>query len=310
MKQLHQRNKPILVTGLNRSGTTWAGHMIASSPTIGYIHEPFNLSCHPGICNAPFKYWFSYVSQEIEAPYRPAIQKTLNFRYNYVAGLKAIKSKEAFVLFLKTLKNTIRKSKLKLRPLMKDPVAIFSVEWLASRFDMDVVIIVRHPAAYVSSLKRLSWFTKFSDFLSQPLLMRDCLSEFQGEIESIAGKPQNIVDNAILSWKIMFSTLLNYQKRHSDWLFLRHEDLSLDPVSGFKEIYHKLGLDFTDDIVKQIEKHSNANVSNDNRHPFDIHRNSKANIHIWKSRLSNQEISKIRDQLGELSSQIYSDSDW
>lgn len=302
--------KPILVTGFNRSGTTWVGQMIATSPSIGYIHEPFNLSCHPGICNAPFKYWFSYVSEENESRFYPALKRTLDFQYNLISGLKTIRSKDSLKLFFRTLVNTFRKSRLKLVPLMKDPVAIFSVEWLASRFDMDVVMTIRHPAAYVSSLKRLNWFTKFADFLAQPLLMRDHLSSFQDEIECIAGKPQDIIDNAILSWKVMFSVLQKYKNLHPDWIFLRHEDISMNPLLHFKELYEKFGLNFTDNIARRIEKHSNINVSNDNRAPFDILRNSKSNIHVWRNRLNRKEIKKIRDQLFELSFQLYPANDW
>ena len=34
--------KPILLTGSNRSGTTWTGKMIASSDEVFYVEEPFN----------------------------------------------------------------------------------------------------------------------------------------------------------------------------------------------------------------------------------------------------------------------------
>jgi len=41
--------KPILVTGSHRSGTTWAGRVLAFSPTpLGYIWEPFNPRHRPG----------------------------------------------------------------------------------------------------------------------------------------------------------------------------------------------------------------------------------------------------------------------
>lgn len=41
------------------------------------------------------------------------------------------------------------------RPLVKDPFALFSAEWFADNFDAEVIVIVRHPAAVVSSIKRL-----------------------------------------------------------------------------------------------------------------------------------------------------------
>lgn len=35
-------DRPILVTGARRWGTTWVGHTLALSPDVGYIHEPFH----------------------------------------------------------------------------------------------------------------------------------------------------------------------------------------------------------------------------------------------------------------------------
>ena len=38
------------------------------------------------------------------------------------------------------------------RPLLKDPIAVFSAEWLGDTFGMDVVVLIRHPAAFVNSI--------------------------------------------------------------------------------------------------------------------------------------------------------------
>ncbi len=41
-----------------------------------------------------------------------------------------------------------------IRPLIKDPIGLFSYKWLVSKFDMDVLVLIKHPAAFVSSLKK------------------------------------------------------------------------------------------------------------------------------------------------------------
>src|SRR5258707_7647151 len=74
--------RPILVSGSHRSGTTWVGKMIAASPAVGYIHEPFNPLHRPGICTAKFPQWFFYVSEENEAPFYEPLKRTLAFRFN------------------------------------------------------------------------------------------------------------------------------------------------------------------------------------------------------------------------------------
>ena len=37
-------------------------------------------------------------------------------------------------------------------PLIKDPIAIFSADWLADKYDMNVVVLSRHPLGFISSL--------------------------------------------------------------------------------------------------------------------------------------------------------------
>jgi hypothetical protein len=56
--------KSILVTGSHLSGSTWTGRMLSLSPSVAYIHEPFNLHHRPGICKAKFNYWFPYMESE------------------------------------------------------------------------------------------------------------------------------------------------------------------------------------------------------------------------------------------------------
>jgi hypothetical protein len=44
-RETNSKRHPILVTGTPRSGTTWVGKIIATSPSVGYIKEPFNRKC-------------------------------------------------------------------------------------------------------------------------------------------------------------------------------------------------------------------------------------------------------------------------
>lgn len=56
---LHER--PILVTGSHRSGTSWVGKMISQSPMIGEIREPLNIYNRPGICASDFNVWYPFI---------------------------------------------------------------------------------------------------------------------------------------------------------------------------------------------------------------------------------------------------------
>lgn len=224
-------NKPILVTGSHRSGTTWIGKMICLAPKVGYIHEPFHCGSKYGI-NA--KYWFTYITQENESLYYKNIRGILNFNYDMFKMIKRIDS-------LKDIKSIIA-SQIRYsyyryrnaRPLMKDPLAIFSAEWLAEKFDMDVVVMIRHPAAFVSSIKKLNWTHSFALFLEQQMLMKNHLYHFESEIEDCVKKQPDIIDQGILLWRIIYFMVNKYRKTHKDWIFVRHEDIPRDPLVNLK----------------------------------------------------------------------------
>ena len=57
---------------------------------------------------------------------------------------------------------------------------------MAERFDLAVVAMIRNPAAFASSIKRLAWGFDFRNWLDQELLMRDLLHPFTDEIVAMA----------------------------------------------------------------------------------------------------------------------------
>ena len=228
--------KPILVTGSHASGSTWVGKMIALSSSVGYIKEPFNLEHRLGICSAEFERWFTYISQENELLFYEDIKQTINFSYNLKAEIESVKSLRDILRLARDYSNFYRYKFSRARPLLKDPIAVFSAEWLAKKFDMDVVILVRHPAAFVSSFKKKNWKFDFSHFTKQPLLMEQYLYPFKAEIIEAASKEYDAVEQASLLWKLIYFVVTKYYNSHQDWLFIKHEDISLNPIQEFQKI--------------------------------------------------------------------------
>lgn len=312
-------NKPILVTGAHRSGTTWVGRMLSLSPKVGYIHEPFNplhRVMSPGICKAKFKYQYTYVTEENESEYFDDIRRVTEFRYNLFLQLReVIRKKEG----IRTLANLyggflVNRYVHDARPLFKDPMALLSVDWLATRFDMDVVILIRHPAAFISSIKRMDWWEPhdFSQFLKQPLLMRDHLNLFEDELNKCTENKFDVIDGGILLWKIFYLMVNKYQSNGNDYLYLRHEDLAQKPGEQFRVLFDRLKIDYTSKIEKEIVEHTRS--SNPAEAPGSVmhllKRDSAELARIWKSRLSKSEIERIRVGVGSLCNEFYSDSDW
>jgi hypothetical protein len=194
------------------------------------------------------------------------------------------------------------------RQLWKDPFAVFSTEWFARRLNCKVVITVRHPAAFVSSLKRLNWPFDLRDLLDQPLLMRDHLEPYRMQME--AARKGDVIDQWALLWNLIYGTVHATLQRNPDFIAVRHEDLSLDPIEGYRSLYKSLDLEFTPRIEKVIRESSSSENPTEGKKVHSFKLDSRANMSNWKKRLSEDEIRRIREATQEVASLFYPDAGW
>ncbi len=305
--------KPILVTGSHRSGTTWVGQMIASAHEVAYVQEPFHIkSNRTAGSGKKFDDWFTYITLENEDDFYQPLKKTLELRFDIFTAI------QQNLTFSQHLKKHIKKylqfmsyRLLGKRALIKDPIAVFSDEWLSKRFDMHVIVLIRHPLALAGNLKKKGWSHPFAHFLHQPLLMKDHLGPFYEEIVEYAERPPGIIDQACLLWQIIYSMVHKYQESHDDWIFLGHEDISSNPIPYFRVLFASLGLEFTPRIQAIIKDNTDSSNPQEPRQGVStLKRNSESNILTWKHRLTNSEIIHIREQVEDVSKYFYTDNDW
>lgn len=304
--------RPILVTGSHRSGSTWLGQMIGASDAVGYIHEPFNINRGPGICRSRFPYWFTYIPPGTGGEVADDFRRMLAFRYNYLAQLLRVRSWTDVRVLIRDGGRFLRFRTRRARPLVKDPMAVFSAEWIAETFDAQVVVVVRHPAAFASSIKLDGWAHPFSHFSNQPALIEEHLEPFRKEIDEFASEEHDILDQAALLWRLVHHTIAGYRSRHPDWLIVRHEDLSRDPIEGFGSLFEALDLPYTESVQQTIRRstsRSNPVDRDQNRHLFHT-RDSRANVDNWRRRLSAAEVERIRTRVADVSPLFYGDDEW
>lgn len=292
--------KPIIVTGSHRSGTTWVGKVLTLSPKVRYVHEPFNID--EARIN-PLNYWFEYVGEnspkEQQEKIYTYILELLNFNGpGLLKEFSVIKGPRDVLNFVRDSYERINK-----RPLLKDPIAIMSIDWLVDKFGADVVALIRHPAAFVASLKVKKWDHVFEHFIAQPQLMK-ILDPYADKIYAYDENPPDIIDQGILLWNIIYYRVRQYQLKYPDWNYITHEDLSRNPIDGYKDLYKKLNLRFSPKIRAEILKTTSASKSGR------LVRDSKKNIATWKKRLKPGEIERIRKETQEISDIYYTDSDW
>jgi hypothetical protein len=302
--------RAILVTGGHRTGTTWVGRMLSASGETAYISEPLNVWHRPGVMGAPVPYWYTYICDDNAHEFLPALKQTLALEYLPGREIRSLKSMRDFLRMLRDFTIFTRGRLTDQRPLIKDPFAVFSVEWFAQQLDCEIVISVRHPAAFVASLKRLHWPFNMRDLLAQPLLMRDGLEPYRAEMESV--DPGDIVAQGSLLWRMIYEMTRETCEKNPRFILARHEDLSRHPIDGFRALYEKLGLKFTPRVGRTILNSSSsenpAQLSLRKTHSTSL--NSEASLDNWKRVLNAAETERVRAITWNTYLKYYREDEW
>lgn len=287
--------------------------MLCASGELGYVHEPFQPRRSPGWLPVPMPYWFMHVCEDNERTYVRDVERLMSLRYPVARSLRRSRSPHNLATQAQEIARSMGYRLRGIsRPLLKDPLALFSAEWLSSRFGMRVVVMIRHPAAFVGSIKRLNWgFDYEQHWLAQELLMRDLLGHRAHEYRGYVGEV-DLVHEGIVMWNSIYDVVDTYRGRHPDWQFVRYEDLATEPLGGYRSLYAALGLTWSDEVEGAVRAYSSETnpkeVSLTRRRA--VRRDSRAAKDTWRSRLAPDEIDRIRAETEEIASRFYDPEDW
>lgn len=310
----------ILVTGAHRSGSTFIGKVLALHNSVGYVSEPFNN--RNGL--KQFDRWFMYVSDSVDRQNNRKYSRTIENLLNGRARFKRIPLFEgkldpvhligrmlygnrANYDFSQLTKHNVK------RYLLKDPIACMSSEWLHSEYNVDVVVIFRHPAAFAGSLKRLGWTFDFSTFQDQRELMDTYLRNVLPADRTIEDLNElSPLEQGVILWNCIYYVLDQYVKRNPQFIVVRHEDISESPLEEFERLYQRLDIPYTEEIKESIVKWTSPTNPTDpkNNKTHVLQRNSKENAKRWKSILTESEIAFIKENTLPFSEHYYTSSDW
>ncbi len=294
--------KHILITGSNRSGSTWVGKVLSSNGNVDNIIEPLNPNRVQRFGKFKLDFWYPKLSPD--GP--ETLQKTVHEIVSYYLStslfdpfIRLFSSYEGHSL-PKSFKKRLRRA-MKPVKMLKDPTALFCVPFLTDRFDVLPVILIRHPAAYVLSIKEKNWWFDFENLLDQDQFFTGKLEALKDEVEQyeLNKEDRSIIENASLLWKIFYTQVLEYRDRYPEWFYITHESLSLDPISEFRRMFDYLGLDFISNVENYIRKSTKAVQGGE------FVRDSRSNATKWLEKLSSEEKEMIRSITWDIGKEFY-----
>ncbi|MDH3222271.1 MAG: sulfotransferase [Gemmatimonadota bacterium] len=300
-----KRTPWIFVTGAPRSGTTFVGRILSMSLTVDYIHEPFNPDCGiPGVDQR-----FAYVDPEAVDPvWVERVSDLMRYRTRLRTGyypedtparrvIKAIVGSRGPFHYRLARLNPVGR-----HVVLKDPIGCLLTEFLARRFSMRPVVMIRHPAAFASSYKRLGWAPQLHALREQPALV----SRYFAESHLLQETGNRVADAARL-WTALHTVLADQLERNPDWVVLRHEDLNASPVETFAGLYARLELPWSARTARGVGALTGTSNRAEARKARvqDFRRDSKSLFDLRMAGLTPDERATVADIVAPLAARWY-----
>jgi hypothetical protein len=254
------------VAGAPRTGTTWIARVLSRAPGVTWINEPDNewpntyalkaklrLGRFPSLAEgdtAPRFYeqlWRRSLAGCRQGRYQEALAWKLGRRDRIMADLwRAMCDHEAPQLaprlrLLTWLARPPSGPQQAGRVMVKSVHAPLALEWISARLDPVMVVVLRHPLNVIAGWTELGWGGCALD--SNPVIR-----ERFGERWNLPGLDGRATTLHRLAWEAgLFATALgDGLDRHPEWIPATHEDLCIDPVSKFRTLVGRVGLEWSD----------------------------------------------------------------
>jgi len=321
---MRDNNKPILVTGLVRFGTSWTGEMISFSDNVCQLFEPFHPDHRCVFGSKKIKYHFHDVALD-DFTMDAYVEGLVSNRFFIIKELFCAKNlKDILRACFKYLPLKIRYYFSDPRILIKDPYAFFLAEWLNDKFNFKNIVLIRHPVAFVESFTRnMSWdrHSICNSLVNQKeLLSQYDLLEFEDDLLKFSKMEMDVkkhlsvgfedkqlrLERASLIWNIFAKTYIAYKNKH-DWIFLKYEDLALSPVKEFQAVYEALSMEFTLECKDKINKYCSVNNKVKSKKFVDLKRNSKSLVRSWEKNMETSDIQYVKSLTKLYGESIYAD---
>jgi len=271
----------LFITGIPRCGSSWVGEVLGTCHNTRFIFEPFNSQWVPALRNQI--HHFRYLSGQSEAP--PLLQHIADGAFRGRQSWKQI-SRATYRGYLG------QACRAATRVVVKDPTASLLVDWIVKRFHAQILIVMRHPCGFASSLDALDWNLGVNSLLRQDALMQDHLERYR-DVLNRARSDKWLTRGAI--WGAIHSVFARQLEHHPDWRLLKYEDLCANPMGQYKALAQEFGL-----VLNQQTRQKIVTLSaKDSTDSGSIQRNSGSMPAIWRQRMSPGEIDAVMGIVAE-----------
>lgn len=275
---VHRR--PIFLSGLPRTGTTWVATAFSRARGTRFVNEPITQTArwHPKSIPCQNR----YLTAEDEDPEYTAYWRELLSPWTLFATRRWLPGR--------TVGRVARKLPVPARLLVKEVACSLSLEWIERHLGMQVLITTRHPCGFVASSLRMFqrghgfWYLKAH--LAQPRLMD---AYFPGQREWLESLLEDRVSELAAVYGMTHRVLADQLPQNPNWTLAHHEDLCTRPEQEFRRLCNAFDIDYATQLRPYIKETTNQGDGEF----YSDKRVSREEPDKWKRELSSEQIETI-----------------
>ncbi len=308
--------RPIIIAGLPRSGTTWTHEVLAHAVGAVRSSEPDNEDKHPAAIHAKRRLgrYPTLVPGQDDRAYRRLWDWVLagapegrrdrlaHFVLRHDADQRLYDGRrDPRAWVAGTLARGHRTSPRPAgRVIAKSIHLQLALEWMAANFDVDVLVVLRHPANVLASWLEVN----LKDARNATLETRDDVRRRYVERWGVPLPGPDPLDR--MCWRIglLLAALEEAVDGHPEWHHRTHERLCDDPDRQFRSLFDDLGLTWTDQAEHYLQ------VKNTPGSGFELKRVASELSDSWRSRLDARQVDVLRSTLARFPVRSWTDRDF
>ena len=306
-------NRPILLFGMSRSGTSWLGKIFDSHPDVFYRHEPDSwqrMNWMPLIAtmansqqyhDAINKYALETLSFKAPkvASKMPVFKKSYysDFRYYFIyLGIYLSKLGERAKFKLPVIGLPDGKAMGQVRLVWKSIESLGRLAVINSALEGSIAIhIVRHPCGYIASVIRGEARRYFDD--NQP--SSEDYGIFEILLDSKPARQRGLtmedmractpLERLAWNWVLYNENAYTELKTRQNYKVLYYDDFCKDPISQAKEYFEFASLEW----FPQTESFLKSSTTSENSAYYSVYKDPLVSANKWKKMLSKEDIEQI-----------------
>ena len=296
--------RPLLIAGMPRSGTTWTLRILESASSIYSLMEPDSEGHRasaiwakhragrfpvlaPGdrddayrqlwawiLHGAPESLRLKVAAKVLKGVRPPERKRFLQGRFSPIMSAAG-----ALASHPGDRRNPVLDRS---RLLVKTVHAPLSIEWVASEFEVAVVVMLRHPGSILASWISLNLNDQYVPFHDIPSVRQ--------LVESWGVRPPGPDHLERMIWQIgvLVTALEKSAARHPEWAVRTHEQMCVEPEAEFRRLYEELGLEWNETSSASLVRNDRPGKR------FDAQRIAADLPDDWKRRLTAHEASEMK----------------